>query len=638
MVAGCESMMKLSDYVALFLARQGIRHVFAISGGASIHLIHSVAKTPGIDFVCPQHEQAGAMAADAYARATRNLGCAISTSGPGATNMLTGVCCAYYDSVPVLYITGQVATFRQKGDTGVRQIGFQETDTVAIYRPVTKYAIQVTDPRRIRYELEKAVYLAKSGRPGPVLLDLPDDLQRSEIDPEELESFRPEQENSDPVEMSVEKMDRLIELLRKAHRPIVILGSGIRLSKAEKEAKKLVEGLGLPVAPTWGMMDFLPSDHPLVVGGFGTHGTRYGNFAVQNADLVLVIGARLDTREAGWPFKSFAREANKIVVDVDINELNKFEKYGMQVDLKVHSDAKQFLTALCARMEDIVLPDMNDWKGRICEWKSKYPICPPRYYEEEDVNPYVFFKTLSKASCEGAAIVLDTGCALAWMMQAFDVKRNQKIFHDFNNTAMGYALPASMGVSLALNRGAVICVTGDGSLQMNIQELATVTRHQLPIKIFLLNNHGHSMIQQTQDQWLGSKYYASSVKGGLASPDFVAIARAYGFKTFKVERNQDLGRAVGRVLTQEGPVFCNVEIRPEHRVSPQTKFGRPIEDSEPLLDRNEFLSNMIVKPEEISLENVEGPSISPNGERENSLLGSRPKSKRLIREVGRTSR
>lgn len=621
-------MMKLSDYVALFLARQGIRHVFAISGGASIHLIHSVAKTPGIDFVCPQHEQAGAMAADAYARATGNLGCAISTSGPGATNMLTGVCCAYYDSVPVLYITGQVATFRQKGDTGVRQIGFQETDTVAIYRPVTKYAVQVKDPRRIRYELEKAVYLAKSGRPGPVLVDLPDDLQRFEINPKELEAFKPEKEASDPVETSVEKMDRLVELLRNARRPVVILGRGIRLAKAEEEAKRLVERLGFPVAPTWGMMDFLPSDHPLGVGAFGTHGTRYGNFAVQNADLVFVIGARLDTREAGWPFKSFAREAHKIVVDIDINELNKFEKFGMHIDLKVHSDAKQFLTALCARVKDLVLPNINDWKERICEWRSKYPICPPRYYEEKEVNPYVFFKALSKASWEGAAIVLDTGCALAWMMQTFDVKRNQKIFHDFNNTAMGYGLPASLGVSFALNRGPVICVTGDGSLQMNIQELATLIRHQLPIKIFVLNNHGHSMIQQTQDQWLGSEYYASSVEGGLASPDFLAIARAYGFKTFKIEWNRDLESIVGRVLTQEGPVFCDVEIRPDHRVTPQTKFGRPIEDSEPLLDRNEFLANMIVKPEEVSLENTESLSVDPDGGREINLLDSYPKSKR----------
>lgn len=593
-------MQKLSDYVAGFLAGQGIRHVFAISGGASLHLIHSVAKTPGMTFICAQHEQAGAMAADAYSRVTDNLGAAISTSGPGATNMLTGVCSAYYDSVPTLFITGQVSTSRMKGDSGVRQFGFQETDTVAIYKPVTKYAVLISDPRQIRYELEKAVHIAKSGRPGPVVLDIPDDVQREQVDPEKLESFTPAPEKSKmgPLE---EVADRCASFFEKAKRPVVILGWGIRLAKAGVEAKKFIERLGFPVLPTWAMLDLLPGAHPLLVGAFGTHGTRYGNFAVQNADLVLSIGARLDTREAGSPLTSFAREAVKIVVDIDPSELEKFKRFDLECDLLIQGDARIFLNTLGRKVKK-TRTDLSPWLGQIAAWKKKYPICPPEYYKQEDVNPYVFVKTLAQELSAGDVIIVDTGCAVAWMMQAFEFKSDQRLYHDFNNTAMGYALPASIGASLALNGKPVVCVTGDGSLQMNIQELATVIRHRLPIKIFLINNHGYSMIQQTQDQWLDSEYLASSVEGGLAFPDFVRVAHAYGFKTVHIASNKELSSGICETLQTEGPVFCNVEIRPEHRVVPQVKYGRPIEDGDPLLDRKEFFENMIIRPSEASLQ------------------------------------
>lgn len=592
--------MKLSDYIARFLAQEGIRHVFAFSGGASLHLIQSVADTPGITFICPQHEQAGAMAADAYSRVTGNLGAAIVTSGPGVTNMITGVCCAYYDSIPVIYIAGQVATFRMKGSSGVRQFGFQETDTTEIYRPITKYAVLVRDPARIRYELEKAVYIAKSARPGPVLLDIPDNIQREEVNPDELEGFCARPESKDLKAMH-HQIDWCLELLRGAKRPVVILGSGIRLAKAEKEAKGFVESLGFPICPTWAMLDMFPSDHSLLVGPFGTHGTRYGNLSVQNSDVVLAIGARLDTREAGTPLSAFARGAKKIVVDVDPSELGKFQMFGLSCDLLIHADAKDFLRMMNEQIGGVPRSDICEWNQRIAAWKKKYPICPPDYYEQGDVNPYVFVKALSKELAEGAVIFVDTGCALAWMMQAFDFKSNQRLFHDFNNTAMGYALPASIGGSFALDMGPVICVTGDGSLQVNIQELVTVIRHRLPIKIFLINNHGYSMIQQTQDQWLGSKYLASTVEGGLAFPDFVKVAAAYGYKIVTIEKNRELHARIREILDSDGPVFCNVEIRPEHRVIPQVKFSRPIEDADPLLDRREFLENMIVQPLEVSL-------------------------------------
>lgn len=588
--------MKLSDYVAHFLASQGVRHVFAVSGGASLHLIHSLHAVEGVDFICPQHEQAGAMAADGYSRVTRNLGAAVATSGPGATNMLTGACCSFYDSVPVLLITGQVSTFRMRGELGVRQIGFQETATLEMYRPITKYAVQVTDPTRIRYELEKACYLARSGRPGPVLVDLPDNLQRAEVDPNSLEAFvAPPASPAVPAPRAVA---RCLEMIQAAERPILVYGWGIYLARAEEEARQLARTFGIPVAPTWAAADLLPGDDPLFVGTFGTHGTRYANFAVQNADLIVSVGSRLDTKSTGSPITTFARGAAKVVVDLDFHELQKFSHFGLQPDLLIEADAKLFLQVMLAMAGPA--KDLSIWKAKINEWKSLWPICSPSDYAQEEVNPYVLVKEISHAAPEGAAVMIDTGCAIAWMMQAFETKRGQRLFHDFNNTAMGWALPASIGASLAQPDRFVCCITGDGSLQMNIQELITVLRHQLPIKIVLLNNHAHSMIQQTQDQWLGGNYLASSVEGGLAFPDFVAVAKAYGFNTMSVNKNKELRQALSTAFQTPGPVFLNVELNPSHRVLPQARFGRPNEDQDPLLERSEFLSNMIVPPLDVS--------------------------------------
>lgn len=592
--------MKLSDYVARFLQNEGVRHVFVVTGGASIHLIHSVDDTPGIAFVCTQHEQAAAMAADAYSRVTQNLGAAMTTSGPGATNLITGICGAYYDSVPVIYITGQTATFRMRGSTGVRQIGFQETDTIDIVKPITKYAVQIDDPKRIRFELEKACYLARANRPGPVLLDIPDNIQRAQIQPEQLPSFVP-QAGSKNVRKQEDEIQQCVKFIRSAKRPVLILGWGVRLAKAEAQVLALIHTLGFPAVATWAVADILPSTDPFWVGTFGTHGTRYANFAVQNADLILSIGSRLDTKATGSPITTFARQAKKIVIDIDSSELGKYQTFGLKMDLLIESDAKDFVQALNSKLSEIEIPDIAAWMEQIKLWQTKYPICLPEYYDQEEVNPYVFVKTLSENVQEGATMVVDTGSTLAWMMQAFDFKRGQRLYHDWNNTAMGWALPASIAACLALPNTSVICVTGDGSLQMNIQELATIQRHQLPIKLFLINNRGYSMIQQTQDQWMDSKYLASSIEGGLAFPNFLSVAKAYGFKTVAVSENRMLQQGIQETLKLTGPVFCNIDISPQHRVTPQGKFGRPNEDQEPLLERSEFLRNMIVKPMDVSL-------------------------------------
>jgi len=585
----------VAHYVAQFLKAQGIKHVFVVSGGASLRLIHAIDETPGIDFVCPQHEQAGAMAADGYARASGNLGAAMATSGPGATNMITGVCSAYYDSVPTIFITGQVATFRMKGNTKVRQIGFQETATVEMYKPITKYAVLIDNPLKIRYELEKACHLAKSGRPGPVLIDIPDNLQRENINPDKLKSFKPRLQTKKGSNKLNKQIQRCLQLIGAAKRPVVIIGWGIRLAKAEKEVKEFINKSHFPVVPTWAMADLLPSTHPSMVGTFGTHGTRFSNFAVQNSDLILAIGTRLDTKATGSPPNTFAREAKKIVVDIDPHELGKFKKFGLNIDLNISADAKEFLKTLNSNVGRMEKPDISEWWKQINDWKKKYPVCLPEYYKQKEVNPYVFVKELSKLCLDKDTLIIDTGCTVGWMMQGFDFKRGQRLYHDWNNTAMGWALPASIGASFAMKKGPIICVTGDGSLQMNIQELATVIRHQLPIKIFLMNNHGHSMIQQTQDQWLGSRYLASNVEGGLAFPDFLKVAKAYDFKVVNISKNNELAKKIKTVLKSKGPVFCNIEIQSKHRVIPQVKFGRPNEDLEPLLDRKEFLENMIVK-------------------------------------------
>jgi len=588
--------MKLSDYVAEFLAGLGIRHVFAITGGAAVHLIDSIAKRSDIDYICPQHEQAGAMAADGYARATGQLGAAISTSGPGATNMITGICCAYYDSVPVLYISGQVSTFRLKGARGIRQLGFQETEIVEMCRPITKYAVLVTDPQQIRYELEKACFLAQTGRPGPVLIDIPDNLQREEIDPSALPGFSPP-EDAEPATLNVPEvvLRQCRDLLHAARRPVLILGWGVRLAGGEAQALRLVEALQIPVLLTWGVVDLLPAEHPLQAGTFGTHGTRYGNFTVQNADLILSVGCRLDTHVTGSPLNTFAREAGKIVVDIDSAELDKFADYGMPLTMGIRADAKDFVERLLPYVEGSQpLNAVPDWNAQVKSWKQAYPVDTPKSYCGEGVNPYQLVKHLAAAALAQEHFFIDTGCGVAWMMQGFPVKGTQRLFHAFNNTPMGYALPASIGASFAMGSGQVSCVTGDGGLQMNIQELATVLRHQLPIKIFLLNNGGYNMIQQTQEQWLDGRYEASTVAGGLAFPDFIKVAEAYGFKTLSITSNESIPELVGRAYAEPGPVFCDVQISPAQRVVPQVKFGRPIEDPEPFLPREEFFRNMLV--------------------------------------------
>jgi acetolactate synthase-1/2/3 large subunit len=593
--------MKLSDVIAQFLVEQGITHAFAISGGASLHLIHSIAQTEGITYICPQHEQGCAFAADGYARVTGNMGCAIATSGPGATNLITGISSSYYDSVPVLFLTGQVASFRSKQDTGVRQMGFQETDIVDICRSITKYAVLVQDPYKILYELEKAIHIAKSGRQGPVLIDIPDDFQRMDIDPSKLLHYRSDEQNKESGYIDLEIIQNCLSAIKNSSRPVLIFGWGVHLSKSENLARELATYLGVPVVMTWAALDIMPFEDPLTVGGFGTHGTRFANFAVQNADLIIAVGSRLDTKATGTPATSFAREAKIIMVDIDATEIKKFERLRKKVDIEVVADCRIFLQEFLAVAKKNELTNFAPWINQISKWKQKYPQCLPEYEIQKQVNPYWMMKKLSEALDSKDVIFSDTGCAIAWLMQGMEFKKGQKFFHAFNNTPMGYALPAAIGACFALPGHRVICVAGDGGLQMSIQELATAAYHHVPIKIILLNNRGHGMVRQTQQMWLDGNLFATSPEGGLPTPDLVAIAIAYGFTVTTLEQNTDIPAKLKQLLESDGPALLHVELDPDAQVTPQVKFGRPNEDSTPLLERNEFISNMIVKPMEVSL-------------------------------------
>ena len=598
-------MIKVSDYIAQFLAEMKISHVFAITGGASIHIIHSLAERNDIDFICTHHEQAGAMAADVYSRVSNTIGCSVATSGPGAMNMITGIAGAWFDSVPVLYITGQVARFRFKGDTGVRQMGFQETDIVSMVGSVTKYVAQIMDAKDLRYELEKAVYIATSGRPGPVVLDIPDDLQREMVNPDHLKPYIPNENKirSNIIEDSV--FVSIVEAIKNAKRPILIPGFGVRLAKAEKKFSDLMELTNIPVCPSWAAVDMIPYDNKLLAGTFGTHGVRSGNFAVQNADLVISIGARLSTRETGHPTSSWAREAKCIIVDVDQSELNKFAAFDKPLHLAVNCDAKIFLTELIEFIKSESFPLYDDWITLINSWRNQYPACLDEYRSEKEVNPYVFVDELSNALDEDDIIITDTGGAIAWTMQGFKVKNGQRIIHSFNNTPMGFGLPGAIGAALAFNgKKRIICISGDGSFMMNLQELATIQKHNLPVKTFLFNNSGYIMVQQTQDQWLDGKYFATSTtdEGGLSFPDFENVAESFNIFHNSIKENNNISKVIKETLAKEGPVLCDVHIPNSARVLPQSRFGFPIEDSEPLLPRDEFFKNMIVEPMKASKE------------------------------------
>lgn len=589
--------MQVSDYIAKFLKKSGVKKIFAVTGGASLHLIHSAKKQKGLELVFPISEQTCAMAAEMHYRISGNIGAAFATSGPGATNMATGICGAFFDSVPCIYITGQVSTARSNKDTGVRQIGFQETNCVEMYSTVTKYSAKVEKAQDIKFHLEKALHIAKSGRMGPVLIDVPDDIQRKIIDPKKLKSYVKKKNilKRNKLSSHKKKIDQMFQMISRSERPIIIIGWGIHLSNSYKEINKFIKKTKIPVVSTWAVAHALDYSDPLNVGTWGTHGTRYGNYAVQNSDLILSIGSRLDTKATGSPITTFARSAKKIIVDIDKSEINKFKKFKLNIDLLINLDCKKFLKN-SLKVKWIAKKNKFDrWINQISSWKKNYPICLPNYYKEKEVNPYVFIDQISNELKKDDIICVDTGCTIAWTMQAFKFKKGQKLFHDFNNTAMGWSIPAAISASILSKEKRIIVLVGDGSLSFMLNEFSLIKKLNLPINVFLMNNSGQSMIRQTQDQWLSSNYFGSSHEGGLAKINFCKVINAFGINTLQIKYNNKISKGIKKCLKKRQS-FCEVIINKNKRVLPQVKFGRPNEDQEPLLPINEYYQNMIIKP------------------------------------------
>lgn len=551
--------MKVSDVIAQFLA-QHLRRVYVVSGGGNLHILDSIAKTDGIKFICNQNEQASSFAADAEARIV-GIGCALATSGPGATNFVTGIATSYYDSVPVLYMTGNQTRARLGIGLGVRQFGFQSMPFVELCKTITKYAVIVMDEQDILYELEKALWHAKEGRMGPVVVDVPDDVQRADVDPETQRHFVPPLAESGP-----KYYDKSSGGWK---RPVIALGWGVHLAGARREAWEMITRLGIPCVTTWGAADIMVG-HPLYVGTWGTHGVRAANFAVQNADLVIAIGTRLDTKATGSPASSFAPKANLVMVDIDQYELAKMEKIGRPC-ITVQRDALDYIKALS------VYGDFSAWLKTISAWKRDYPAILPEYGHE---SPYRFMEELGKYLTAEDLVVSDTGCPLAWAMQTLPFKG--RFIHAFNQTPMGYGLPASIGCAGA-HPGRVILLTGDGGLSENITEFATIKKHNLNIKTILFNNFGHAMCRATQRQWLRGIYHGTAAKD-LATPNFTAVAKAYEINC--VNNVQEL------VTSPNGPAWLEIMVDEDIGVEPQARFGFPIEDQEPSISRDELAKIM----------------------------------------------
>lgn len=582
--------MTVADHIINYLVSEQIKHVFLITGGAIAFTVDAFHGRKDIDYICMQHEQAAAMAAEAYSRMGPGLGVAMATSGPGATNLITGICCAWFDSIPTLYITGQVNSNELTKNSKVRQTGFQETNIVDIVKPITKFAVQVKDPSEIKAILEEAVFIAKSGRPGPVLVDIPINVQYAKINSKSLRGYNSKEKNINDFHS---KISQIINLIKKSQRPVLLLGFGIRLAKAENELKKLLRILKIPVVTTWSGLDLIPYDNLMRVGQSGVYGDRAANYAIQNSDLLISIGARLDTRQTSNP-STYAREAVKVAIDIDRAELTK--KSGLKINIAIEINAKEFLIKFLSRSEEIKTPDISNWQKTIITWKKKYSILKNEHFiKNKYVDPYIFAKTLSNLLPNNAIIIPDEGGNLCWTVQGIRLKNGQRLFSAFGNSPMGYALSASIGACFATNKKRpVVCITGDGGLQINIQELQTIIHHKLPIKIFILNNKCYGIIKQFQDTWLNSRYEAS--QKGYSSPDFIEVAKAYGFKTVTIKNHRELSKQIKKVLSTSEPVFCDVLLDPDQKIIPKIDFGMPLEDMTPPLSRREFRKNMIVKP------------------------------------------
>ena len=575
-----------------------------VTGGGAMHLVESIGKEQRIQYICNHHEQACAIAAEAYARFTNNLGVVLVTTGPGGTNTITGLAGAWLESTPCLFVSGQVKRSDMKKDLGVRQIGPQELDIVSLVKTITKYAITVTEPTSIKYHMEKAVALAKSGRPGPVWIDIPLDVQASQINPESLEGFDKStliSESSDSVKL-FDKVVETIALLNQSERPVLLVGNGVRIAGAHDICLQMIDLLQIPVLTTWIGKDIIWDAHPLNFGSPGIIAPRGPNFTLQNADLLITIGARLDFAITGFDKSLFARAAKKVIVDIDESELKKFQ---ILVDIPICSDAMSFIDEILRQSSSIKKINRSPWLKRCKEWEEKYPVVISEYWSQKGyVNSYVFTTILSELlDTDDLVVPGSSGSGIDTFFLSFKIKRGQRVFNTGGLGAMGFGIPASIGGCIASGRKRTICVDGDGGFQLNIQELETVARLNLPIKYFVLNNQGYSSIRVMQQNHFGGNLVACDSSSGMTLPDVVKLAKAYDMEATRIENHQNIKEAITDVLQSPNPCVCDVMIDPNQPLGPRVSsfvkpdgsiISKPLEDLWPFLDRKEFLHNMII--------------------------------------------
>ena len=597
--------IRLADYVADFLVENGITDCFTVTGGGAMHLNDALGHKEGLKCLYNHHEQACAIAAEAYARINNKIAAVCVTTGPGGTNAITGVIGGWLDSVPMLILSGQVRydTSRRGMGLNIRAGGDQEFDITCAVECMTKYCEMIEDPNRIRYALEKSLYLATHGRPGPCWIDIPVNFQGCIIDTDELIGFDPASEPNDiPAPVSEDVIDAVIAKIKAAKRPVLYAGNGVRLAGAFDIFENVVPKLNIPVVTGWDNIDMMADADPLYVGRGGIMGDRAGNFAAQNADLVLAVGNRLSIRQVGYSWKTWAREAFVIMVDVDAEEL---KKPTLHVEMPVHADAKDFLEKLLAKLpEDGVLYEENGWQETCRDWKKNYPVVLPKHYAWEGLtNPYAFIKKLSDRLPEGYTTVVGNGTACVVGSHGYTIKKGQRFIINSAVASMGYDLPAAVGVCVAEGKREIVCISGDGSIQMNLQELQTILTNRLPVKIFVINNDGYHSIRQTQTNLFGNhtKVGIGPESGDLSFPSLEKLAWAYGYPYAACNTNADIDKTLDAAFETEGAFLAEIFVDPAQFFEPKSATKRledgtlvspPLEDLAPFLDKEELRSIM----------------------------------------------
>jgi acetolactate synthase I/II/III large subunit len=597
------STVKFSDYIAGQLADWNVRHVFLVTGGGAMHLNDSIGHESRIQYVCNHHEQASAMAAEAYARISGQPGVVNVTTGPGGINALNGVFGAWTDSVPMLVISGQVkreTCMRALGITGLRQLGDQEADIIQMVSGITKYAAFIDDPSSIRYHLERAWHLAQTGRPGPCWLDIPVDVQAAQINPDDLRAYDPAEDTMPFDDSNLATQCReIIERIRAAKRPVILAGTGVRAAQATSEFDALIHRLGVPVTTAW-THDVVATDDRLFCGRQGTIGDRAGNFTLQSADLLLILGSRLTIRQTSYNWKSFARNAVKIQVDIDPAE---FQKPTVRPDMPVVCDLKRFLVTMLRECDGADYPPglHTEWLAWCRDRVRRYPVVQPAQRQAgPPLNPYYFLERLSARLSDNDVVVCGNATACIVPFQTMRLKSGQRLISNSGSASMGYDLPAAIGAAFADPARRVICLAGDGSIQMNIQELQTIVHHNLPIKIFVLNNSGYLSMRMTQSGFFG-RLTGESASSGASLPNMVKVGCAYGIPSIRIDRESQLTQ-IDQALAAQGPALIDVVLDPAQEFEPRSKArqlpdGRivspDLEDMYPFLDPTELMDNVI---------------------------------------------